>query len=277
MQVQHILEANKATYVLVFAHEGKHWVLVSYVPDKAQVKDKMIYASSRGALKDQLGSQSFAHDFFLTVKSECTLKEFEGAKRQEATDEVLTDGERAKKEAQFEVRKAVAAVKVAAIADIPIKVSDETVAALQSFVNNQTSLVLFTLDENSEVLHAVAEAKFEFSDVVAKLPAREPKYVLLRQEVDGAAAANVFVYYCPDVAPPKQKMFFSSCKSMVLKVIEKQNIEAPKNLEISEPKELTEELVEELLNPKTQEKKSFAKPARQGRGPNRLNAKFTPT
>lgn len=46
---------------------GYIWILLCYVPDKAKVRDKMKYASSRATLRRQLGSTYFAHEVFGTL------------------------------------------------------------------------------------------------------------------------------------------------------------------------------------------------------------------
>ena len=37
-------------------------------------------------------------------------------------------------------------------------------------------------------------------------------------------SANVFLYYCPDLAKPREKMFYSSTKSMVIRILEELGI-----------------------------------------------------
>ena len=72
---------------------GVEWVLLCYVPDKAKVKDKMIYAATRSTLKLQLGSQFFAEDIFGTVPSDFTKDGFEAHVRARKSDAPLTESE----------------------------------------------------------------------------------------------------------------------------------------------------------------------------------------
>lgn len=52
--VQGVLEDGQATYVAVRTDEANKFLLVFYVPENAAVRDKMMYASSRAALKEGL-------------------------------------------------------------------------------------------------------------------------------------------------------------------------------------------------------------------------------
>lgn len=108
----------------------------------------------------------------------------------------------------------------------------------------------------------------------------------------------VFLYYCPDLAAPKNKMFYSSTKANVIKVLEKSGVQVTKSvrafhriqcpgqrlrlttwvcagqIEISEPKELSDAFVKTELYPQETVKKTFAKPGARGKGKRRLHRAF---
>lgn len=44
------------------------WLLATYVPDKAHVRSKMLYSSSKAALARQLGEGSFKYSLFASTK-----------------------------------------------------------------------------------------------------------------------------------------------------------------------------------------------------------------
>jgi len=75
IQIQSLLDKEKPCYVLFrLDSSNPQWVLFCYVPDKAKVKDKMLYASSRSNLKQQLGMNYFVDEVFGTVPSDFTLE-----------------------------------------------------------------------------------------------------------------------------------------------------------------------------------------------------------
>ena len=55
-----ILQDDKPAYVLfrLGDHAEKDWLFISYVPDQAKVRDKMLYASTRATISRQ-ASPSF--------------------------------------------------------------------------------------------------------------------------------------------------------------------------------------------------------------------------
>lgn len=274
------LQPKQPVYALI-KQADHQWITVFYVPEGSQVKHKMLYASSRSGLKEGLGSQRFASDFFISDKAECKLTEYEKSTKQEDNHQLLTFEERMKKEA---VQSSVASadnVRLTAMGDIPINVSEDAATALKQYAAKSLSLVLLTLDSKTEVLSAAyTEAKTKIEDVATRLEtqfAKVPVYVLCNfahEHENKQSNANIFVYYCPDLAQPRQKMFYSSAKSMVAKVITNLGIEINKNLEMSEHKDMSQRALIDELYPKKVDSKSFAKPKRQGKGVARLAPKF---
>lgn len=279
LMAQASLSPNQACYALIKHAADEHkWIFVNFVPDLSAVRDKMLYASSRSALKDGLGSQSFVGDYFITTAAECTLEGFEHAKKMDHGDDLLTWDEKVKKNAHSESVKSVGSVKIAAIADIPINVSEDAVSCVNQFNSGEYSAVYFDLNQETEVLQAHGEAKATPETVAKKLMPQDPRYALFRFSHDYKSEthtehkdSNVFIYYCPDLAIPRAKLFYSAAKSMVLRVLTELKVDIAKNIEISDAKELTAKDLMDELYPKSSAKKTFSKPKRQGKGKARLH------
>jgi twinfilin-like protein len=84
----------------------------------------------------------------------------------------------------------------------------------------------------------------------------------------------VFVYSCTNDSPIKLKMLYSTVKAVAIGTSEEQGLKIDKKLEISDPSEITEEALLELLHPPSEDKKqTFVRPSRPGRGNARLTTK----
>lgn len=64
------VEDNVPAYLLVRLDTtaSSDWLAISYVPDTAKVRDKMLYASTQSALKKALGDYRFKDSIFATSK-----------------------------------------------------------------------------------------------------------------------------------------------------------------------------------------------------------------
>lgn len=67
------LDEDKPSYILVRLDDKNsageyHWLFMSYVPDNAKIRDKMIYASTRATLTKGLGDGRFTDNLYGTVK-----------------------------------------------------------------------------------------------------------------------------------------------------------------------------------------------------------------
>jgi twinfilin-like protein len=96
-----------------------------------------------------------------------------------------------------------------------------------------------------------------------------PRYVAIRYD-DNGNDVNIFILFCPDTAPPRQKMMSSTCKHSFLKGCEEIGLKFEKSFEIREGSEFTDAYVDSLVHPVEVdhgygELKAFKKPARPGR------------
>jgi twinfilin-like protein len=258
----------------VASEKGK-WLLIFFMPEGCTVRDRMVYAASASALKDGLGQGNFdAATFSVTHLKEVTSSDFEAVSRSMSQDDLLTLDEKAKLEGENESAKAMSSTRARAIVGLPIKANEDALDALNNLHAKGTpNTVILSLNADTEILQVQQSGTFTFEQVQSKLPANEPRYIVqsFSHEHEGAqSSAIVFVYYCPEDAKSKLKMFYSTSKQVVVKICETIGMQITKSIELSETKELNTPAVLEELYPQVSAKKTFKKPARPGRGNARL-------
>ncbi|KAF8710911.1 Actin depolymerizing protein, partial [Rhizoctonia solani] len=278
-QLQDILEDDIPAYILAYT-EGSKWLFISYVPDTAKVRDKMVYASSRGALTKALGDQKFKDNIFATSKDDLTPEAYQAHQRHLAAPKPLTARERELEEIRAAERASSAAYEGAGVRQSIVgsragmKWSDELGDALRDLQPGR--LVVISIDPTKEELILKDTKDVSLDDVPGALPASEPAYGLYSwAQEEGASPHIVFTYTCPSSSPVKYRMLYSSgVASLVNDVKAQAGITVAKRLESSDPTELDLAwLRSELASPGSgttsppadDSKKPFAKP----RGPAR--------
>jgi len=267
--VRGVLEERKPCYVLMRSQQEGKWVLILYVPELSFVRDKMVFASSLSSLRDGLGASSFANDYSISSPKECSLEEYEHGNQEVHEKAVMTIQEQLRHDAQNESAMSMGEAKVSAMLDIPINVSDEAKQSMEKLKNGSADSVLFRMNPDTEVLEVDSAGNMKIDGITAKFPKSEPRFVIhnFAHEHDGQKAKSfVFFYFCPDVAKPRLKMMYSSCKGVVIKLALACGIDLKKNLEASEPNEITPAVVLTELYPKKDEKVAFKKPTAGGKG-----------
>ena len=99
------LQPNEALYVILRRRgdgdssssnngQGPGFIAVTYVPDTAKVRQKMLFASTRLTLVRELGSEHFRETIFATTAEELTPAGFERHDRHAELDAPLTEEER---------------------------------------------------------------------------------------------------------------------------------------------------------------------------------------
>jgi len=276
--IKGVLEPKKPCYVLMRAQDSSKWVLILYVPELAFVRDKMVFASSMSALKEGLGNSQFIGDFSISTPEECTVEEYEHTVKEVSQKDVMTIQEQLKHDAQNESILSMGESKVSAMIDIPIKVSDEAKASLEKVGKGTVDTVIYRMNPDTEVLEVDTAGNLgKIEAITAKFPKAEPRFVIhnFPHDHDGQKAKSfVFFYFCPDVAKPRLKMMYSSCKGIVIKLALQAGIDLKKNIEASQPDEITPSVVLTELYPKKDEKVAFKKPTAGGaKGKSRFRGK----
>jgi len=70
------VNASEPCFVL-FRDNGAHWVFITFVPDKASVRDKMLYASANTNIRKQFGDEHFTQAARFSILSEFAWASFQ--------------------------------------------------------------------------------------------------------------------------------------------------------------------------------------------------------
>lgn len=272
--IQSVLVDKQPSYV-VFRLEENKWCCICFIPNDSPVRLKMIYASSKAALKVGLGSDKFGEDFNISDKNECTVEDFSASAKGVGKDVVMSADERMYHETRHEHSAGTSEGKVSAIVGIPIKIADATIEALKGIASGSVSSLELVIDAASETLGNAPITNDKLSAL--KLPEKEPRFFVVAFNYfhDGANKNKLLlIYYCPNKAIPKLKMLYSTSKANVIKIFDTLNIKDFHNLEVNEASELAEDVVIADIHPPTTNDRGFAKPKAAGRGKAKLATKF---
>lgn len=249
------------------------WVLLSWMPEDSQVRQKMIFASARSALKQQLSSSRFGNDIQSSILSEISLDVYFTQNSESSREETLTLGERIANEVTKD--SFPTELKAEGMKMLDLKTDESFILGFAAIREKKKNCVFFYVDGAGERLSAGAAFDFKSLDEIkAQLYPETPCYVIFRwdhyidgDKSNGKDSRAIFLYFCSDDAPPKKKMIASTVSKNIWAACEGLKINA-KRLQISEAKELSEEELYNALYPKAAVKESFGKPkGPQRRGP----------
>ena len=140
------LQKDAAAYIILRRYQNAPdgYVAVSYIPDSAPVRQKMLFASTRLTLVRELGTERFRESMFVTEMKEL---EPEGWKKHEASGASmapLTEEEESLKgikEAEAEERGGTAGRRLETGGHLSIAMSDEAREALERFSGGGDNLL----------------------------------------------------------------------------------------------------------------------------------------
>ena len=191
---------------------ARRWQLLNWAPDCAPPRLKMLYSSTREDLKQSLGAGFFAsHKDFSAFDSDLSGAALLAAETK--SEGPLTDAERL----ENEERTRPAFSRCAGMASVPFELSAEASAALEGLSTGLVEVVLGA-NETLELAQSTEETA-HIRDALSALDA--PRFVVVKRSEKAA-----LVFYCPDSAPIKQKMTYSTAKQTFSALVAEKGVKA---------------------------------------------------
>jgi len=250
--------------------QGYLWVLMCYVPDKAKVREKMTYASTRSNLRKHLGSSYFSSEIFGTVAADFNRQGYKSFVAMQKSESPLTWTERQSIQ-EKEQGVFIGGTSTAYIHGVSFPVAANAHKALQDLLNGQHNYVQLAIDADNEKIILDNVKNVTIETLGNEVPTNDqPRFHFFRydHEFEGESLKPIImVYSCPDgsgntkSAPVKLRMLYSSSKANIENIVTSLGSKVTVKLEVNQGSEVAPESILGVLHPqKEEEKKNFAKP-----------------
>ncbi|KAG6911437.1 hypothetical protein DXG01_014511 [Tephrocybe rancida] len=270
-----ILEDHVPAYILANLAPSE-WIAISYVPDSAKVRDKMLYASSRASLLRSLGSTLFTDSIFATTKADLTPDAYASHRRHVNAPQPLSPREQEMADARAVESGGAYEGSRARVNHVGTGVGfpwsqDLEDAVTQLAEGEQCAIVVVEIDRATETLVLKSSTDASIETLSTLLPPSQPSYAFFAWPHTPQKRDIIFIYACPSASPIKDRMFYSSGVAttyLATKVLLPPGALAARKIETSDPTELDEQYLREELGldldapplEVQEEKKAFARP-----------------
>lgn len=278
--VQPALADAEPLYLLLKRYDtAPRLVAVSYIPDIAKVRQKMLFASTRLTLVRELGREHFRDTIYATTRDELTPEGFERHDKHEQLEAPLTEQERdlegVKQAEAAEGARGTGSRELNLGQRMTMPILDDALAALKELQpDGGSSLVMLKINPETEKIELVPDSSkpASISELTSDISTSEPRFTFFRyaHEYGGNQSAPLlFFYTCPATAGRraiKDRMLYPLMKRAVLDAASSEcGLEVDKKFEVEDPSEITEDGVLSELHPKVEARKGFSRPKRPGR------------
>ncbi|KAH6606877.1 hypothetical protein Trco_006030 [Trichoderma cornu-damae] len=272
------VKPDAALYAILRRYDDTpRFVAVTYVPDAANIRQKMLFASTRLTLVRELGTEHFRETPFMTMAHELTDKGFKAHDAHNALEAPLTEEERTLgevKRAEQEAGSGTAVREIHLSQSLNMPVDEDAIAAMKEVAEGRKAVATLKIDAAAERVKLVPESPNPGSigELVKSISTVEPRFTFYRftHTHDGAEQAPVlFFYTCP--ATPgnraiRNRMLYPLMKRAVLAIAEQEaGITLAKKFEVEDPGEITEQEVLNDLHPRPVASSGFSRPKRPGK------------
>ncbi|KAL7903087.1 hypothetical protein HDV64DRAFT_237945 [Trichoderma sp. TUCIM 5745] len=272
------IKPDVALYAILRRYEDSpKFVAVTYVPDAAKVRQKMLFASTRLTLTRELGTEHFRETPFMTMAHELTEKGFKAHDAHNALEAPLTEEEKTLgdvKRAEQEAGSGTAIREIHLSKSLSMPVNEDAIAAMKEVAEGQkaaATLVSCAATERVELATDSLDTS-SLTSLIKSISPVEPRFTFYRftHTHEGTEQTPVlFFYTCPATAGNKaikSRMLYPLMKRAVLTIAEQDaGITLEKKFEVEDPSELTEEEILNDLHPKKVVSSGFSRPKRPGR------------
>lgn len=275
-----LIEVNQPCYILyrldTKTSMGYAWLLLSWVPDTASIRQKMVYASTKATLKQEFGSAHITEEIHATSIDESTFEGYQKHKKAFAAPAPLTMRE----EELAELRKTEVNTEIntdtrhQTLGGISCPLSAASKKAVLDLLQGSYDYLQFRIDLEAEQIHVSNASVVPLIELPKQIPddhARYHLYLFKHTHEGDYLESFVFVYSMPGyTCSVRERMMYSSCKLPFLDTLSALGVEVAKKLEIDSGSELTEQFLQDELHPKKMlHRPAFAKP----KGPPNRGAK----
>lgn len=279
-----LLDPTRPLYLLLRKEPSKpDLVAVTYIPSRAPVRQKTLFASTRATLVRELGSEKFVETVFVTEREEIldpaqweersgsgaaaagtstsTLahqsrggvdpgllsveeRELQAVKRAEEEER---HGTRGRDLMNNESREAGA--RTGTGTGVTMKIADEARSALAQLrtSSGSGSVVQLGIDISTETVTLLASETNVKTDAVPPLiPSNRPSYTFYTVPHGPGVSGAIFIYVCPGNSKVKERMVYASSRRGVLHIAEGEGVKILKTLEAGEPDDLKGRLEDEV-------------------------------
>ena len=281
-QLQSYLAPTKASYVLIKTHPeaADGYAAITFVPNAAPVRQKMLFASTRLTLVRELGIERFRQTIFATDKNELTAEGWAKHEAHVSQEAPLTEEEsglKDVKEAEAQESQGTTGRRGHVSSKVNVPIGEGVLDSLSALNQEDCKGTLVQLkyvlpDETIQLDSSTDNVAVE--NVGTTISATEPRYTFYSHpSAPGAEPTIIFIYSCPSSSKVKERMIYSTGKSFTRIIAERDaGIAVAKSLEATEP---MEDLTVDVLGggqanaQEQQESKpatsGFARPKRPGR------------
>jgi twinfilin len=259
--------ATKDPNYFIFRLEST-WLLVLYAPDDAAVRQRMIYAASLENVKLSLGNDFFREEMRAGEPGDLTYQAYLDHKQSLAAGPALTESEKLFQEEKMLERPQ--ANKTDGVHGVLFPCTDALEQVLRKLgdptMTESVFLVSVVIDEGKERLDLEYADSRSFVAEEIMTSVSDPRYFFIVRN-----GVIVFLYYCPDSAPIKRKMLYSTARPAILEAASHAKIAIKSRAEGRDASDLTDDV---LFPPQSEEiensamvgggAKSFSKPKPPG-------------
>lgn len=217
------------------------WIMIVFVPDSADVNSRMLYAASKGSLKDALGRNAFSKIKDFSTPDEVTWKNIQTvdtainnsdpkpwSQREISIQDLNSQENQARNEYMERNNNTQTDSQPTGFSQITLPITPKAEQSLNKLKSKQVNWVQLTLGDEFNHIDCVNERNVSENDLANNITFNEPQFYLYN--LNGSI---ILIYCCPeDGSNIKNRMVYSTCKATLADQIRKSGVPVVKKFDV---------------------------------------------
>lgn len=212
------------------------WLLISWVPEDALTRHKMVYASTKATLKSEFGSAKIREEFHATQIDELSLKGYLKHKANVSAPAPLTSREEEINEMRRTESKTDYGTdsRQQTFTGLACNIQDDAVNAIHGMLRGRHNYIQFEIDLKKEEIKLDRAGTIDILKLPSQVSSEHARYhlYLFKHTHEGDFIESiVFIYSMPGYdCSVKERMMYSSCKGPFVESISSLGLEIAKKV-----------------------------------------------
>ena len=155
--------------------------MISWSPDSASIRNKMLYASTKATLKKEFGSGQIKDDLYGNIKEDISLRGYQKHVVSAAAPGPMSREELEREEVRAQTNTEISVdTRHQTVSGLAFPMTNKAVEAIKNYQAGKTNYVQLSINISKEIIDLEDQKGCDIHQLVSRVPEDVPRYHVFR-------------------------------------------------------------------------------------------------
>lgn len=157
------------------------WLMISWSPDTASVRNKMLYASTKATLKKEFGGGQIKDDLYGNIREDISLRGYQKHVISAQAPGPMSREELEREEVRAQTNTDIAVdTKHQTVGGLAFPMTNRAIEAIKNYKNENTNYIQMSIDIAKEIIDVNDTKSCDVHSLPSRVPEDVPRYHVFR-------------------------------------------------------------------------------------------------